>query len=77
MNRSLLNDKPADPSMLTFFNSAVISRSWLDPNKEETNSIFKELIENSLSNKLSVAEAIDKASNQMDLTVRSYDTKKK
>ena len=77
MNRSLLNDKPADPSMLTFFNSAVISRSWLDPDKGKTDSIFKELIENSLSNKLSVTDAIAKASNQMDLIVRSYDVKKK
>lgn len=76
MNRSLLNNKPTDPSMLTFFDSAVISHSWLDPNKEETNSIFKELIDNSLSNKLSVTEAIDKAFNQIDLIVRSYETKK-
>ncbi|MFA6355288.1 MAG: extracellular solute-binding protein, partial [Candidatus Paceibacterota bacterium] len=76
MNRALLNEKPSDPYLLTFFDGAIISRSWLDPDKEQTNSIFKELIENSLSNKLSVREAISKASNQLDLILRSYDVKK-
>ena len=75
-NRALLNDKPTDPYLLTFFNSAVISRSWLDPDREQTNLILKEIIENSLSNKLSVADAIDKASNQWDIILRSYDVKK-
>lgn len=76
MNRVLLNDKPADPYLLTFFNSAVIARSWLDPNNTETNSIFKEMIENSLSNKLSVGDAIDKAAQQIGLIVKTYDIKK-
>ncbi len=66
-SRSLLNDKPTDPYLLTFFNSAIISRSWLDPNKEATDSIFSEMVQNSLSNKLSVSEAMTKASNQLDL----------
>lgn len=76
MNRSLLNDKPTDPYLVTFFNSAVISRSWLDPDRDATNGMFKELIDNSLSNKLSVVDAIDKLYNQMDLLVRSYEVKK-
>ena len=76
MNRALLNDKPADPYLTTFFNSAVIARSWLDPDKDQTNSIWKDMIENSLSNKLSVGDAIDKASKQMDLILKDYDIKK-
>jgi ABC-type glycerol-3-phosphate transport system substrate-binding protein len=69
--RSLLSDKPKDPYLLTFFDSAIISRSWLDPSRDQTNSIFKELIENSLSNKLSVGDAINKASNQLELVVKN------
>ncbi len=73
-SRSLLNDKPTDPYLSTFFDGAIISRSWLDPEKESTNSIFKELIENSLSNKLSPVESINKAYNQLDLIVKNnYD----
>ena len=70
-SRSLLNEKPTDPYLLTFFDSAVISHSWLDPDKDSTDSIFKELIENSLSNKLSAGEAINKASNQLDLIIKN------
>lgn len=73
--RSLLVEKPADPYLMTFFDSAIIARSWLDPDKEQSNSIFKELIENSLSNKLSVTDAISKASSQLDLILRNYNTK--
>lgn len=68
--RSLLAEKQTDPYLSTFFDSAIISRSWLDPNKESTDSIFKELLENSLSNNLSVGEAINKAYNQLDLTLK-------
>ncbi|KKQ19653.1 MAG: Extracellular solute-binding protein family 1, partial [Candidatus Nomurabacteria bacterium GW2011_GWC2_36_9] len=70
-SRSLLKDKPADPYLSTFFDSAIISRSWLDPNKDQTDSIFKELIENSLSNKLSVSSSISKAYNQLDLILKN------
>ncbi|MFA6392561.1 MAG: extracellular solute-binding protein [Candidatus Paceibacterota bacterium] len=73
--RSLLRDMPKDPYLVTFFDSAIIARSWLDPDKEQSDSIFKELIENSLSNKLSVTDAINKASSQLDLILRNYNTK--
>jgi len=76
MNRTLLNEKPTDPYLSTFFNSAIVARSWLDPDRDQTNSILKEMIENSLSNKLSVSDAIDKANSQLEIIVRSYDKKK-
>ncbi len=68
-NRSLLSDKPSDSYLSTFFDSAIITRSWFDPDKNITNSIFSELIENSLSNRLSTSEAINKASNQLELLI--------
>lgn len=66
-SRSLLAEKPEDSYLSTFFDSAIISRSWLDPNKDQTNLIFKELIENSLSNRLSVSASIEKAQSKLDL----------
>ena len=74
--RSLLNITPTEPYLGTFYNAAIVSRTWLDPDKEQTNSILRELIENSLSNKLAPGEAIDKAFNQLNLIVKSYDVKK-
>jgi ABC-type glycerol-3-phosphate transport system substrate-binding protein len=68
--RSLLADKPTDPYIATFFDGAIISRSWFDPDNKQTDQIFKELIENSISNRLSVGSAIDKASNQLTLLLK-------
>jgi len=66
-SRTLLADKPEDPYLFTFFNSALISRSWLDPDKDKSNTIFKDLIENILSNNLSESEAMSKAQGQLEL----------
>lgn len=66
-SRSLLAEKPADPYLSTFFNSALISRSWPDPDDAKSNVIFGELIDNILSNKLSMYQAINKADSQLDL----------
>jgi hypothetical protein len=46
--------------------SAIVSRSWLDPNKTSSDAIFNELIQNILSNKLSVSDSINKAQGQLD-----------
>lgn len=66
-SKVLLADRPNDPYLFSFFNSALISRSWLDPNKKESNLIFKELIENILSNSASMVEATNKAQGQLQL----------
>lgn len=66
-SRSLIAVKPANPYLFTFFNSALIFRSWIDPNRMQSNLIFKELIENILSNRLSMSEAINKAQDQLEL----------
>lgn len=69
--RVLLSQKPVDNKYLyTFFSSALIARSWIDPDKEKTNLIFKEMTENILSNSLKVEEAISKADGQLDLLVQ-------
>ncbi len=69
--RSLLSQVPKESDYLeTFFNSAIISRSWLDLNEGKTNTIFRDLIENISSNNLSLNEAIDKANSQLELLAR-------
>jgi ABC-type glycerol-3-phosphate transport system substrate-binding protein len=65
--RSLLAVKPSDPYLYTFFNQAIISRAWLDPNTDASDGVFRELVENILSGKLSTTDAIGKASSQLGL----------
>ncbi|MFA6515010.1 MAG: extracellular solute-binding protein [Candidatus Paceibacterota bacterium] len=69
-SRALLADKPNDPYLFTFFNSALISRSWPDPDKIKTDTIFSELVENILSNRLSVYEAVNKAQSQLEVLIK-------
>lgn len=68
--RSLLSERPKDNSYLeTFFNSVIISRSWLDPNEKKTEVIFRDLIENISSNALGVSDAVNKANSQINLLI--------
>jgi len=69
-SRALIAVKPTDPYLFTFFNSALVARSWLDPDSDKSDIIFKELIENILSNNLSIYEAINKAQEQLELLVK-------
>jgi len=69
-SRALLAVRPESPYLFTFFNSALISRSWLDPDKNKSDLIFKELVENILSNNLSMRDAIGKAQSQFELLLR-------
>ncbi len=67
VGRALLADKPTDPYLFTFYNSAIISHGWLDPDKAGSDSVFSELVNNILSAKLSIPDAIAKAQGQLDI----------
>lgn len=68
--RSLLANKPTDPYLFTFFNSAIITRTWLDPDARKSDTIFNEMIDNIVSSRLSVSDAISKAQSQLDLITK-------
>lgn len=66
----LISEKPiglGSNFMSIFFNSALISRSWIDPDKSQSNLIFGDMIENLLSNRLSMGESISRANDQLQL----------
>lgn len=66
--RDLLAVKPVNNSFSTiFYDSALYARSWLDPSKEDTDNIFRNMIEKVLSNSLTVDSAISDASNRLGL----------
>jgi len=70
VSRKLLTKKPENPYLFSFFDSALISRSWVDPDKTKTDGIFGDLIDNILSNRLSLGEAINKAQGQLELLIK-------
>ena len=75
-SRALLSVKPKEPYLDTFFSSAVISSSWIDPDSNGSDLIFNELLDNILSNKLNTNDAFSKADNQLnELIKNNYDEK--
>ena len=69
--RDLLSIKPNNPYADIFYNSALISRGWLDPLKEATDIIFKNLVEDIVSGRLSVNESISKADGELWLLLKN------
>ncbi len=65
-SKALLKDKPENPYIFTFFNSSIITRTWLDPDKQKSDTVFNELIQNIISNRLSVSDAVTKAHGQLE-----------
>lgn len=62
IKRELLTQKQSDVYKEVFYNSAIIGRAWLDPNAQETETIFKNMIENVTSGKYRISESINRAS---------------
>jgi multiple sugar transport system substrate-binding protein len=65
--RDLLAVKPTDAYFPIFYKSALYAKSWLDPSPVDTNNIFSGMINNVLSNNLSVGDAIKDASSKMSI----------
>ncbi len=66
--KELLSDKPKDrPHLDVFFNSAIISRSWLNPSKEKSNPLFKDLVDSISSNLETITSASRKLNEQLNL----------
>jgi multiple sugar transport system substrate-binding protein len=65
--RDLLAVKPTDAYSPIFYNSALYAKSWLDPSPVDTNNIFSGMINNVLSNNMTVDEAVKDASAKTSL----------
>ncbi len=58
VRRDLLADVPEDSVQSVFADSALISRSWYDPNPTLTESIFKRMIESTVSGQINLNDAV-------------------
>lgn len=64
--RSLLSIPQKEPYLEIFFKSAIISNAWLEPGEMNTDSIFKELIDNVSSKKFEIKGALERANTQIN-----------
>jgi ABC-type glycerol-3-phosphate transport system substrate-binding protein len=76
-HRILLAKKPKgiSPSMLLFYDAALISRSWPDPSPNETDRIFQTAVDSVLSSKLVVDQAISSLQSQLEQIVSIFEKK--
>lgn len=65
--RDLLAIKKEDAYSPIFYSSALYARSWLDPSPKDTDAIFNGMINATLSNNLSITDAIKDTNSKMQL----------
>jgi multiple sugar transport system substrate-binding protein len=65
VRRDLLRKKPADEYMSIFYDSALISKAWLDPLPSATENIFGNMIERIVSGKSKIMDSVTLADREM------------
>ncbi len=66
VRRDMLVDKPTDAFRSVFYNSALISRSWIDPDPTASSFTFRDMIESITSGKSRVGEASGRANQELN-----------
>jgi len=64
--RDLLSIRQSDAFKSIFYESALLSRGWLDPDPNKTYMIFKNMVENVGSGRFRISEAVMSANRQME-----------
>lgn len=65
--RDLLSAKLSDAYFPAFYSSALFAKSWLDPSPEDTNDIYRLMVEKVLSNSLTPVDAVGDANSKLNL----------
>ncbi len=66
----LLSSPPsADPIQTVFYQSALLARSWPDPNPSGTNTVFRTLFERSQIGRVPLVEALNQAQRELELLI--------
>jgi ABC-type glycerol-3-phosphate transport system substrate-binding protein len=65
VRRDLLANKPTDAFRTIFYNSALISHAWIDPDPIASGNTFKTMIQSITSGAARVNEALGKASDEL------------
>jgi len=64
--RDLISLGSLDPAKTVFYNSALISKGWIDPDTQKTNQIFQDMVENVTTGSMSIQESVSRASLELD-----------
>jgi multiple sugar transport system substrate-binding protein len=64
--RDIISAGTSDPAQTVFYNSALISKGWLDPDSAKTNQIFQSMINDMTTGRAKTSDAIQNASQKID-----------
>ena len=67
VRRDLLAIKPTDAYFSVFYDSAIRSRAWLDPDKDKTSGLFQEMIESITGGRNTSTESVNKINAELNL----------
>lgn len=67
VRRDLIQQGNTDPYLSIFYDSALISKGWLDPDPFQSTTIFQTLIESIVSGREVMSQAITQAHNELNL----------
>ena len=67
VRRDMLASKPTNPYQVVFYNSALISSGWIDPDNDASNKIFRAMIQSINNGSARVSEAIIRAQDSLSL----------
>ncbi|HEY4503628.1 MAG TPA: extracellular solute-binding protein [Candidatus Paceibacterota bacterium] len=71
VRRDMIQAGSSDPYQAIFYDSALISKSWLDINVVRTREIFKNMVESITSGRADSYSAIKTAHEELDLSIRN------
>ncbi len=66
VRRDMLSNVPTDAYRSVFYNSALITHSFIDPDPVATSAIFKEMVQSVTSGKSRISEALSRASAELN-----------
>jgi len=64
--RDLIAAGTSDPAKTIFYNSALISKGWIDPDSSKTDQVFQDMVENVTTGRTNAEDAVTKASLELD-----------
>ena len=71
VRRDLLSQEQTNAVASVFYDSALISKAWRDPNNVESEKVFKNIIESVTSGRADLSEAVDTADAELNLLLHN------
>lgn len=71
VRRDMIASGSTDPYLSIFYDSALISKGWLDTNKAQSGKVFQSIVENVTSGRKNPSDALQNGSNEFDISLQN------